>query len=133
MARGHLTCCLCLSPYLSLAPWLPPSLARSCPDTRPDSGNLRSLNPGGAAEKSGGLKVGDLFAAVNGKDVKALTDADVANLCRGAPGEPLTLSLCPKAEAPQQEKLYEAARLISSPSQLSVVARPFNPSVNEQV
>jgi len=70
---------------------------------------VRSLNPGGAAEKSGGLKVGDLIAAVNGKDVTALTDADVANLCRGAPGAPLTLSLCPKAEASQQEKLHEPA------------------------
>ena len=71
---------------------------------------MRSLNPGGAAEKSGGLKVGDLITAVNGKDVTALTDADVANLCKGAPGAPLTLSLCPKTEASLHEKLHEPAR-----------------------
>ena len=57
------------------------------------------------------MKVGDHFAAVNGKDVSTLTDAEVVTLFRGAPGVPLTLSLCPRAEASQQEKLYEAARI----------------------
>ncbi|MGB1594046.1 MAG: PDZ domain-containing protein [Promethearchaeia archaeon] len=70
---------------------------------------VTGLVPGGAAERSEAVKPGDLFNAVDGKDVTTLTDAQVAALCRGAPNTPLTLTLFGKAP-PSQEKLYQAAR-----------------------
>jgi len=58
------------------------------------------------------VKVGDRFSAVNGQDVSALDDADVAALCRGVASMPLTVKICGSAYAKQlAELLYEAARL----------------------
>ena len=70
---------------------------------------VTGLVPSGAAERSEAVKPGDLFHAVDGKDVTSLTDAQVAALCFGTPNTPLTLTLCGKAP-PSQGKLYQAAR-----------------------
>ena len=55
---------------------------------------VSSLVPNGAAERSGGIKVGDCFYAVDGRDVSTLDDAAVAGLLRGVPSAAFTLSLC---------------------------------------
>ena len=72
---------------------------------------IASLVPKGAAAQSRAVVVGDMFSAVNGQDVSALSDAAVAALFKGPPFSSLTLSLCAKAQSTSsQGELYEAAR-----------------------
>ena len=72
---------------------------------------VTGLVPSGAAERSEAVKPGDLFHAVDGKDVTSLTDAQVAALCFGTPNTPLTLTLCGKAP-PSQGKLYQGYQVL---------------------
>ena len=60
---------------------------------------ITSLVPEGAADQGRVVQVGDMFSAVNGQDVCALSDAAVAALCKGPPSVSLTLSLCAKAQS----------------------------------
>ena len=59
---------------------------------------ITSLVPEGAADQSRVVKVGDMFSAVNGQDVCALSDAAVAALFKGPPSVSLTLNLCANGE-----------------------------------
>jgi C-terminal processing protease CtpA/Prc len=69
---------------------------------------VTGLVPKGAAERSGAVKKGDLFSAVDGQDISSACDAEVAALCRGAPNTHFSLTLCKGGTL--QEKLYQAAR-----------------------
>ena len=73
---------------------------------------ITGLVPKGAAEKGGVVRRGDLFSAIDGKDVTGLSDSAVAELFRGSPCTPFTLDLCGNAqdENVMREKLLEAAR-----------------------
>lgn len=55
---------------------------------------VTSLVPKSAVERSGNVKVGDWFCAVDGHDVSTMDDATVAGHLRGAPSAAFTLSLC---------------------------------------
>jgi C-terminal processing protease CtpA/Prc len=56
---------------------------------------VAGLAPGGAAQKSGALKPGDLIYAVGNQSVSGLSLDEVAQLLRGPPSEPVQLVLGP--------------------------------------
>ncbi|NXL42815.1 FRPD2 protein, partial [Podilymbus podiceps] len=66
---------------------------------------IKRLFPGQPAEENGGIEVGDIILAVNGKPVQGLSYQDVLHLLRGAPPE-VTLLLCrpPKGVLPEIEQ-----------------------------
>ena len=55
---------------------------------------VTSVLPNSAAERSGQLRAGDFFCAIDGQDVSTFDDKAVAGLFRGAPSTTYTLSLC---------------------------------------
>ncbi|NXF93989.1 FRPD2 protein, partial [Eubucco bourcierii] len=66
---------------------------------------IKRLFPGQPAEENGGIEVGDIILAVNGKPTQGLLYQDVLHLLRGAPPE-VTLLLCrpPKGVLPEIEQ-----------------------------
>ncbi|NXU51767.1 FRPD2 protein, partial [Turnix velox] len=66
---------------------------------------IKRLFPGQPAEENGGIEVGDIILAVNGKSIQGLLYQDVLHLLRGAPPEvTLLLYRPPKGVLPEIEQ-----------------------------
>lgn len=61
--------------------------------------SVTSLAPGGAAERSGAIQVGDLIMSVDSTPITDLSAADITSLIVGAPGSSVVLAIAPPSQA----------------------------------
>jgi hypothetical protein len=71
---------------------------------------VRGVLPNSEAERSGLLRAGDFFFAIDGCDVSKLDDKAIAALFRGVPSTTYTLSLCARPQPRQRKGICDVCR-----------------------
>jgi hypothetical protein len=71
---------------------------------------VREVLPNSEAERSGLLRAGDFFFAIDGRGVSNLDDKEIASLFRGAPSTTYTLSLCARLQPRQLKGICDVCR-----------------------
>jgi len=89
------------------------------------------ITPGGPADRSGKVAIGDVLLRVNGKEIGHKPITDVWNLILGPPGTGLTMELSRKTETGEQYIFLTVERQKrNSPSEAVACPPPVAPSMS---